>query len=282
MTTIAMLQLAARPGAAADNRERALAVVRQAFTAGAEVAVLPELVIGGYTTDRGTAAAGAEKLDGASVTAFRGLAGQVGGLVVFGMCEQGPGGELYNTVVGVTGDGIIIHYRKLHLFAAEQACYQPGNLGLPVVATQWGMLGACVCYDLRFVEVLRILSLRGAEIAIAPAAWVRGYDQPAGPAGRLPGQAHSALIQANLDQIAVVAVSQVGEGFLGSSVACDAFGNLLAGPLSDTHEQTALAQISPGDVRAAYIRAPDIRPRADRRTDVYGLRCRDGRQEVVL
>ncbi len=281
MTKVAMLQMASRACAAAENRSRALAAAEEAFGMGAQVAVLPELMVSGYTTDKLAAASVAENLDGASVQAFRKLAKSAGGLVIFGMCERGTGGELYNTVVGVAGDGIIVHYRKLHLFAAERDCYKPGDLGLPVVATPWGILGVCVCYDLRFVEVLRILSLRGAEIVVAPAAWVHGFDQPAAAEG-LPAQAKGAVVQANLDQVAVVAVSQVGEGFLGGSVACGAFGNLLAGPLSRSREEVAIADVSLAEVRSSYRRAPDIMPRADRRTDVYGLHWRDQRREGVL
>jgi predicted amidohydrolase len=127
------------------------------------------------------------------------------------------------------------------------------------------------------VEVLRSLSLRGAEIVLAPAAWVGGFDANV-PATGMVQQAEAVVVQANLDQVAVVAVSQgPGEGQgdlrpLGGSLAVDARGTLISGPLSRTGPDRATVVIDPADVRAAQERGPRIRPRADRRTDVYGVK----------
>jgi predicted amidohydrolase len=120
------------------------------------------------------------------------------------------------------------------------------------------------------------MALRGAEIVIAPAAWVGGFDRTVPVTG---GTRHvdSVLAQANLDQVAVVAVSQVagaargGPATLGGSVACDAHGELLAGPLSRTSADSATAALDLEAIRAARVRGERIRPREDRRTDVYGV-----------
>lgn len=120
------------------------------------------------------------------------------------------------------------------------------------------------------------MSLRGAEIVIAPAAWVGGFDRTV-PTEGATRHVDSVLAQANLDQVAVVAVSQVagashgGPATLGGSIACDAYGEILVGPLSRTRSDSALATIDLDAVRAARVRSETIRPREDRRTDVYGL-----------
>ncbi|MCR1781086.1 hypothetical protein KVF89_00945 [Nocardioides carbamazepini] len=273
--TVALEQLdvvGARPAA---NRALALTRVRAAFEAGADVVALPELAISGYVVDPGLAASVAEPVDGPTHDAMRALARQYDGLVVYGFCER-AGADLFNTVVAVDGNGIALHYRKLHLFDEELGVYAPGDLGLPVVETRWGNLGVCICYDLRFVEVLRALSLRGADLVIAPAAWVGGFDRTVPHAGATR-HVDSVLAQANLDQVAVVAVSQVagashgGPATLGGSVACDAYGELLAGPLSRTEADSALVTVDLAAVRGAQHRSATIRPREDRRTDVYSL-----------
>lgn len=273
--TVALEQLDVVAGQPQANRDLALSRARVAFGAGADVVVLPELAISGYVVEHELAAAVAEPVDGPTHDAMRTLAAQYGGMVVYGFCERADD-DLFNTVVAVDGDGLVLHYRKLHLFDQELGVYAPGNLGLPVVQTAWGNFGVCICYDLRFVEVMRTLSLRGADLVIAPAAWVGGFDRSVPEAGATR-HVDSVLAQANLDQVAVVAVSQVagashgGPATLGGSVACDAFGELLAGPLSRTEADSALVSIDVDNVRAAQVRSETIRPREDRRTDVYSV-----------
>ena len=54
-------------------------------------------------------------------------------------------------------------------------------------------------------------------------------------------------------------------------MACDAYGELLVGPLSREHSDSAVASIDIDHVRAARVRSETIRPRDDRRTDLYQL-----------
>ena len=275
MAKVALEQVIVAPGRPDQNRDMATRRANAAFESGAEVVVLPELVIGGYIVDPDVAPAVAEPLDGPSTECFRRIAAARGGLIAYGFCER-SGGELFNTVVLVGADGPILHYRKLHLFDQERRAFAPGDLGLPIADTPFGVIGVCICYDLRFVEVLRILSLRGADLVLAPAAWVGGFDKSVPTAGAT-GHVDSVLAQANLDQVAVVAVSQVAGGgrlspaTLGGSVACDAYGELLAGPLSRTEAGSAIASIDIDAVRAAQVRSPTIQPRNDRRRDIYAV-----------
>lgn len=272
---VALEQLDLLAGQPQSNRDLALAQADKAFAGGADVVVLPELAISGYVVDPEVAARCAEPLDGPSQTAFREIAARYDGLVVYGFCEV-EDGRLYNTVVAVDGSGVVLHYRKLHLFDQEIGVYTPGDLGLPVAATRWGTIGVCICYDLRFVEVLRTMSLRGADLVIAPAAWVGGFDRTV-PDGGPTRHVDSVLAQANLDQVAVVAVSQVagathgGPATLGGSVACDAYGEVVVGPLSRTRADAGVASLDIDEIRAARRRSDTIRPREDRRTDVYAL-----------
>lgn len=274
-TRIAMEQLDVLPGDPVHNRALAVDRATRAFQDGGHVVVMPELTTSGYVLEPGLLRDTAEPLDGPSAAELGEVARHFDGIVVYGFCEN-AGDTLFNSVVAVGVDGPILHYRKLHLFDQEKAAFEPGDLGLPVAETPFGVLGVCVCYDLRFVEVLRTLSLRGADIALAPTAWVAGFDKPT----TVPGETQhvdTVRVQANLDQVAVVAVSQVGGGrrggaaTLGGSAAFDAHGQLIAGPLSRTDADAAVAVVDIDDGRAARVRSDTIRPREDRRTDVYGL-----------
>ena len=280
MTKVALEQLAVTPGRVDDNREHAGVRATESLRAGADIVVLPELTISGYVTEPRAANAAAEQFDGPSVDLFTRITSSCGGLVAFGFCER-DGQDLFNTVVVVGADGPIMRYRKIHLFDCEPDAFTPGNLGLPVAGTPFGNIGVCICYDLRFVEVLRILSLQGADIVLAPAAWVAGFDRPMQNSSATR-HVDSVLAQANLDQVAVVAVSQVAgsapgsPATLGGSIACDAYGELVAGPLSREAPASAVVSFDVAAIRAAQVRGSTIRPRADRRVDVYSV-AYDGR-----
>jgi N-carbamoylputrescine amidase len=194
--------------------------------------------------------------------------------VAGGLCERADG-EIFNTAVVVGADGVLLHYRKLHLFAGEKTVFAPGDLGLPVADTSCGRLGLCVCYDLRFVEVVRALALRDVDLVVVPTAWVGGFDARPVAAGELCGQARGAAVQANLNQVFLACASQSGRHdqfrFLGNSLVADPYGEVVAPPLSDDDETVAVVDIDLDAVAAARRRSDLITPRQDRRNDVYGL-----------
>ena len=244
------------------------------FGRGAGLVVLPELIAPGYLLDAEFLGEGAEPLNGPVTSAWRKLTAEAGGYLAGGFCER-DGEHLYNSAVLFGPHGLVLHYRKLHLFAAERGIFTPGDLGLPVAASELGVLGLCICYDLRFVETARILALSGAELICVPTAWLPGFDkQQWDDAGFCP-QARGAALQANLDQVFIACASQAGaahgEHFLGSSVVCDPYGAVLLGPLPGDRAQLALATVDLDGVTRAHQREPLINPREDRRSDVYGL-----------
>jgi predicted amidohydrolase len=83
-------------------------------------------------------------------------------------------GGIANCALLIDPEGKVIHiYRKVHLFgyqSQEATLLVPGE-DLPVVDTALGMLATSTCYDLRFPEIYRVFSSKGAQIMIIPAAW---------------------------------------------------------------------------------------------------------------
>jgi predicted amidohydrolase len=272
--TLGIAQITGEIGAADRNREASVRAIETAFEQNADVVVLPELIVSGYTTSAETLARVAERIDGLTVQAWVDVARRADGLVVGGLCER-EGSNLYNSAVLVDGRGIVAHYRKLHLFDHEKDVFRPGDHGLSVVETRVGRLGVCICYDLRFVEVLRALSLAGADLVCVPTAWVVGFDQIRWDDHGLCPQAHGAIQQANLDQVFIACSSQAGvrgtAELLGSSIVVDPFGRVLLGPLSGTTEALETITVDLDEVDRAKRRSSLITPRADRRTDVYAL-----------
>ncbi len=272
--SIGLCQVSGEPYAAQENRAATLTAAGEAFDAGADIVVLPELIVPGYAADRTRLDALAEAIDGPTVTAWKTLAAERGGWVAGGFCER-DGEHLYNTAVLAGPGGLSLHYRKLHPFATEKEAFAPGNLGLPVVDTPFGRVGICICYDLRFVETVRILALRGADLVLVPTAWLPGFDNVRyDEHGRAP-QVNNAVLQANLNQVFIACASQAGLhgglDFLGSSLIADPRGRTLLGPLSHDDRAVAVLEIDLAEAELARTRIPMLEPRADRRTDVYGI-----------
>jgi predicted amidohydrolase len=271
--TVALCQLR-WSGDPARNLDQGLAMAAEGFAGGANVVVLPELAVPGYTTDPVVLAESAQTLNGPAVQAWQRAAAVGGGYVIGGLCER-DGDRLFDSAVMVSADGVLACYRKAHLFATEKNVFAPGGDGFPVVSTPYGTFGICICYDLRFVEVLRILALQGAELVLVPSAWVSGFDRGtlAGPA--MPGQVTGLLVQANLNQVFAVAASFAGPGpgveFLGCSVAASPYGEALAGPLPADAERVVFAHVDLDWVAEAARRTPLVTPRKDRRRDLYAV-----------
>lgn len=78
----------------------------------------------------------------------------------------------YNTLFITNSKGIAGSYRKQRLFSpmGEDAFFTAGTDHLPI-QTDLGPIGALVCYDLRFPELLRNQATLGARLVVVPAQW---------------------------------------------------------------------------------------------------------------
>lgn len=275
---VAAVQFCAEPFRPFENQRRLSVRIEEAGDRGAELVVLPELAVSGYVLEKAKLDEVAEELNGPTLQSWTALASQRNVLIAGGFCEVSEG-KLFNSAMLVGPQGLILHYRKLHLFDQERNIFAPGDLGLPVADTPLGRIGLCVCYDLRFVEVVRLLALQGAILTAVPTAWVGGFDQTPCDAEGFITQARGAVVQANLNQTYIACASQSGsvanQTFLGNSLVVDPYGKVLAGPLNAVAERTLVADFDARVALAAQHRSELVNPRTDRRTDVYGVHLHD-------
>jgi predicted amidohydrolase len=91
----------------------------------------------------------------------------------------------------------------------------------------------------------------------------------------MAAQAQGVIVQANLNQIFIACASHAGrfDGtvLLGSSLVVDPVGQVIAGPMAPDRDDLAVVAIDLEAGPRARERAPLIRPREDRRTDVYAV-----------
>jgi predicted amidohydrolase len=247
---VAAIQTTAGPHRQA-NLDSAEALIEEAAGQGARLAVLPE-----YFSVAGSPRflrENAETLDGPTVTWASQVAERLGIWLLAGSIPERPeevAGEhsgdsarLFNTscLINPQGD-VSAAYRKIHLFDialtatrySESATIAPGSalsvtpLGDSPHGTQSTppILGLSICYDLRFPEVYRIMTLLGSTIIAVPAAFTAAT-----------GPAHWELLlraRAVENQVFVIGAGQVGElppgmpAAHGHSMVIDPWGSILA------------------------------------------------------
>lgn len=83
-----------------------------------------------------------------------------------------------NTSILVSPNKVIPVYSKMHLFDAysykESTFFLPGISPGNIVTVKNFKLGFAVCYDLRFPELFRFYAIKGADVVVVQAGWVKG------------------------------------------------------------------------------------------------------------
>jgi len=125
-----------------------------------DLAVFPE---GSQVRFSADLRAAAEPLDGPFCTGLARAAQDSGVALIAGVFEPAPDQLVYNTTVAFDAAGrLVAAYRKIHLFDAlgqrESETVAPGSE--VVVADLAGLkVGILTCYDVRFPELARALTL---------------------------------------------------------------------------------------------------------------------------
>lgn len=265
VTRIACAQLAPTLGDVEGNIARSAAAVTAAVSAGAEIVVLPELVVSGYMFADADEARAAALPAGAPALAPW-IAAAAEAVVVGGFCELGEDGRLYNSAVLIDRGAIAVTYRKTHLWDREKLIFSPGERMPPVIATRYGAIALMICYDLEFSEVTRSVALDGADLIAAPVNWP---DWPH-PDGERPGEVITAMSAARTNHVAIAicdrAGEERGESWAQATAIIDANGWVIAAAGSGVG--TAVADLDLAASRDKRL-TEYVDLFADRRTDLY-------------
>jgi len=217
---VSFVQFAPTLGDPELTRER-IKVLAKGF-GDSDLVVLPELANSGYAFDSQKQAHSLAEESHSSpfVDMLIGLCRKNNQHIVTGLCER-AGDRLYNSAVVVNARGVISTYRKLHLFMNEKDVFEPGDLGLPICTVGDCRVGLLICFDWRFPEVWRILSLKGADLVCHPSNLVT------------PGLAQRVTpVYALVNKLFIVTANRTGtEGpltFTGLSQTVDPHGEVLA------------------------------------------------------
>nr|MDO8090108.1 nitrilase-related carbon-nitrogen hydrolase [Candidatus Sigynarchaeota archaeon] len=99
---------------------------------------------------------------------FTELSREKGQYIVAGSHPTMKDGKLYNTGYIFCPDGRCFEHSKTHLFPLEPFMgISPGDR-VEILETEKARVGLAICYEIEFPEVVRILTLKGAEIVFLP------------------------------------------------------------------------------------------------------------------
>lgn len=267
---IGIAQINCQVGDVEANCRTVASMVKQAATAGCSAVVLPEMVDTGY--DMEAIRAHASTWDVGPCEMLRKLSADLKIAVICGLSERDED-RIYNSVALIDETGTIIgKYRKAHLFSAAPV-YEHRHLArgesLTLVRLGGFMIGVMVCYDIRFPEMARALTLGGAEVLVAPAAF---------PLIRLEHWKTLTASRAIENQVYFVAANRTGSDgpltFCGASRLLDPYGTAVA-CASEAQQTLLVGELS--RERLEQTRS-SMAVLEDRREDLYGsLLQRKGR-----
>ena len=250
------------------NLETAINKIREAATRRIDFAVLPEMFCCPYQND--CFPIYGEPEGGPVQQTLSALAAELGIYIVGGSLPELDDGKIYNTsyVYGRQGQ-LVAKHRKAHLFDIDVAGGQrfmesdtlsPGNT-ITTFETEFGTMGLCICFDLRFEELARCMCMRGSKVIFVPAA----FNMTTGPA-------HWELLfrqRAVDNQCFTIGVSPARDECAsyvayGNSIAVDPWGSVLC--RAGGEETTLLVDLDLSRIDAVCRQLPIL---SARRTDLY-------------
>ena len=167
------------------NLEAASRGVKECVLQGANVVVLPEIFNSPYETKKFREYS--EEKGGKTWTFLSNLAKENKIILVGGSFPELEDDKVYNTSFIFDDEGKQIgRHRKMHLFDIdvkggqrfkESDALTAGD-SVCVFNTRFCKIGVCICFDMRFPELSRLMVQEGAEVIIVPAA----FNMTTGPA----------------------------------------------------------------------------------------------------
>jgi predicted amidohydrolase len=257
------------------NLEKIHSRLKQTTSAGAQLTVFPECTTTGYCFESFEEAFEySQDMDGDSIARVRQMCADLNTRAVFGFLERTSDKRLYNSVALVSGEGVIGHYRKIHLpFLGVDRFTTSGSCADAVFAAGELNVGLNICYDSSFPEAARSLALAGADLIALPTNWPPGSGRVA---DFIP---NARALENNVYYMSINRVGvERGFEFIGKSKICDPKGGVLA-TADHSDEEILYATIDPAQARQKHLVAVpgqhEVHRFKDRRPATYRLLTQD-------
>lgn len=215
------IQMDIKPGDIPFNLKTAVTLTEKSLKGSPNLIIFPEMFATGFAYPYITKIA--KDFFDELVSFLTNLSYKTNAYVVGGSIPELFESKLYNTSLVISPDRRTIGYcRKIHPFSlTDETKYFSGGDKIAVIKTPLAKLGIIICYDIRFPEIARKLTLEGAEVLIVPAQFPN------------PRQHHwETLIKSRAieNQVFAIGVNRVGgknPDYFGRSMAVDPYGEVL-------------------------------------------------------
>ena len=259
------------------NIEKAIQMIKESKEQGADLAVLPEMFNCPYENEKFIEYA--EELENsqtlkemAKIAKEENIHVLAGSIPELERDDENDTDSIYNTAVFFDNDGKQLgKHRKMHLFDIdvkgkiyfkESDTLSAGN-DFTIINTDLARIGIGICYDIRFVELSRIMALNGAEILIFPGA----FNLTTGPAHwellfksrALDNQVYAIGVAPALDEDA-------SYNSYGHSIAVNPWGEVIEE--LDYSEELKIVEIDLDEIKRVREEIPVLK---NRRVDLYEI-----------
>ena len=259
------------------NIEKAIQMIKESKKQGADLAVLPEMFNCPYENEKFIEYA--EILEGsktlkeiANIAKEENIHVLAGSIPELERDDEEETESIYNTAVFFDNEGKQLgKHRKMHLFDIdvkgkiyfkESDTLSAGN-EFTIIKTDLATIGIGICYDIRFVELSRIMALNGAEILIYPGA----FNLTTGPAHweilfrsrALDNQVYAIGVAPALDEDA-------SYNSYGHSIAVNPWGEVIEE--LDYSEELKIVEIDLDEIKRVREEIPVLK---NRRSDLYEI-----------
>ena len=259
------------------NIEKAIQMIKESKEQGADLAVLPEMFNCPYENEKFIEYA--EELENsqtlkemAKIAKEENIHVLAGSIPELERDDENDTDSIYNTAVFFDNNGKQLgKHRKMHLFDIdvkgkiyfkESDTLSAGN-DFTIINTDLARIGIGICYDIRFVELSRIMALNGAEILIFPGA----FNLTTGPAHwellfksrALDNQVYAIGVAPALDEDA-------SYNSYGHSIAVNPWGEVIEE--LDYSEELKIVEIDLDEIKRVREEIPVLK---NRRVDLYEI-----------
>jgi predicted amidohydrolase len=261
-TQISLIQMDIKFGKKKSNLNKADLLMNKAFSQASpkipHIICLPELFSTGYDLDN--VQKHAEQVPGGETTTFLQQMAKYLSTVVVASFIEIEKGNYYNTAIVVDENGVLLgKYRKIHLFPPmnEPKVFSIGGFLYDNFSfrTKSSSLGLLICYDLRFPELSRRVTLEGNTDVLI---YLAEFPRP-------KYEVWKRLLQARAieNQLFVCGVNRVGSDpkfqYFGRSVIYDPGGNILIE--GSEREEILAAQLDPSVLDKVRSALPSLQHR---------------------
>lgn len=264
-----------------ENIKKAIGMIKDSKKQGADLAVLPEMFNCPYENEKfieyGEELEKSQTLKKIAETAkeenIHILAGSIPEIELSSLEDGKEEKSIYNTSVLFDNHGKILgKHRKMHLFDIDvkgkiyfkESDTLSAGSDFTVIETELAKIGIGICYDIRFVELSRIMTLNGAKILIFPGA----FNLTTGPAHweilfksrALDNQVYAIGVAPALDKSA-------NYNSFGHSIAVNPWGEVIEELGFD--EDLKIVEIDLDEIERIREEIPILK---NRRTDLYEIK----------